>query len=629
MSLEDLEKNLYGLGRKKESKKESEKETPKIPAQKESQEEEKSSAPEENQSTLKWSGVSDKINQMTSSPIFLKVSQFSKVIFWLVVAALIIAGSFAGYYLSQYLKTKDFVFEANAPSKVLAGQPFEIKINIENKSKNTMRDSLVDIQIPEGVVGLGKYSDRQVIEENIGTLESGDSYQKSFSLAILDTNDPAKKIDVYFSYLPPNLNTKFEKKQTIEIFADQPAVGLNLSAPQKVFSGEQFEITASYKNLSDHNFSKVRLEMAYPAAFKFKESSPAPTSSNNIWITSMPGGIENNVSIKGSIVGPDSIFFDVKAKIFIELEGKEYPLGEKTANLGIASSPLSLSIIPNNDPNFVAFPGDTINYSVSYGNNTEDNLQDAVIKVKVSGVMFDLASYRGNGFFDSNSNTVIWNASQEPGLKNLSQGAKGTVSFSFKTKTIYPIKKLSDKNFSLKAEGEISSPTVPYYISSDKTVGVNSAETKIGGRTEISAYAGYNKKGPYPPQVNKPTRYLVHWIIKNYVTDKKDVKIKAVLQSGASWTGTVTANIDTDGLPTYNERTQEVSWDIARVIANKGVIGKPIETTFEIEIAPSISQANALLPLLSAVQLTASDEFTGLPVNTGADPLQTVDIVRQ
>jgi len=343
----------------------------------------------------------------------------------------------------------------------------------------------------------------------------------------------------------------------------------------------------------------------------------------------MPSGAENNVSIKGNIVGPENIFFDMEAKIFIELEGKEYPLIGKTANLGIASSPLSLSIVPNNDPNFVAFPGDTINYSVNYANNTEDNLQDAVIKVKVSGAMFDFASYQGNGFFDSNSNTVIWNASQEPGLKNLSPGAKGTVSFSFKTKAIYPIKKLSDKNFSLKAEGEISSPTVPYYISSDKTIGVNSVETKIGGRTEISAYAEYNKKGPYPPQVNKPTRYLVHWIIKNYATDKKDVKIKAVLQSGASWTGAVVANIDTDGLPTYNERTQEVSWSIGRVIANKGVAGKPRETTFEVEIAPSISQVNAPLPILSATQFTATDEFTNLQVDTGADTLQTVDIVRQ
>ncbi len=621
MSLEDLEKNLYGLGGKKEAKKE----TPKISTQKESA---KILAPEEKRLIPKWSEVSDKINQMTSSSVFSRISQFSKVIFWLVAAALIIAGSFAGYYLSQYLKTRDFVFEATAPDKVLAGRPFEIKIIIENKSKNTMRDSLIDIQIPEGVAGLGKYGDRQVIEENIGTLESGDSYENSFSLAILDTNEPIKKIDVYFSYLPPNLSTKFEKKQTIEIFSDQPAVGLNLGAPQKVFSGEQLEITASYKNFSDYNFSKVRLKMAYPPAFKFKGASPAPTSSNNIWVSPMPSGIENNVSIKGNIIGPDDTFFDVNAKIFIELEDKEYQLVEKTANLGIASSPLSLSIVSNNDPNFTAFPGDTVSYAVSYGNNTEDNLQDAIIKVKVSGAMFDFASYRGNGFFDSNSNTVVWNASQEPGLKNLSQGAKGSVFFSFKTKSIYPIKKLSDKNFYLKAEGEISSPTVPYYISSDKTVGVNSAETKIGGRTEIDAYAEYNKKGPYPPQVNKSTRYLVHWVIKNYATDKKDIKIRAVLQSGATWTGAAAANIDTDGLPTYNERTQEVSWNIGRVIANKGVLGKPIETTFEVEIAPSISQVGGLLPILSAVQLTATDEFTSLQVNAGAALIQTVDIVR-
>jgi len=624
MALEDVEKNLYGLGPKKDQK---EKKQEKISSQ-ESKQEKVQEPPRENP-LAKWSAASDKITQMAGSPFFSKIGKFSKVVFWLVVAALIIAGSVAGYYLSQYLKTKDFVFEVKAPSKILAGQPFEITVNIENKSKNQMRDSVIDIQLPESVTGLGKYSDRQIIEENVGNLASGDSIEKKFSLAILDTQEPRKKIDVYFSYLPPNLDTKFEKKQTIEIFSDQPAIGLNLSAPQKVFSGEQFEIDADYKNSSDFNFPKTRLELAYPAGFKFKDASPAPTSSKNVWISQMPSGAENNVSIKGSIVGPDQTFFDLKARIFIELEGKEYQLVEKTASFSIASSPLSLSIVPNNDPNYIASLGDTVSYRVGYRNNTDVNLQDAVIKVKVSGLMFDLASYQGNGFFDSANNVITWNTSQEPGLKSLAPNAEGAVSFSFKVKILYPIKKLSDKNFILKAQGEISSPTVPYYIASDKTVGLANTETKIGGRAEITAFAEYNKKGPYPPQINKPTRYLVHWIIKNYATDVKDVKINAVLRSGATWTNSVAANIDTDGLPIYNERTQEVSWSVSRIIANKGIVGKPIEATFEVEIAPSISQVGTPLPVLSDTQLTATDEFTNLQIKTGATSLQTVDIVRQ
>jgi len=624
MSLEDIEKNLYGLGSKKESKKE----IPKISSQESKQE--KTQEPPRQNPLAKWGAASDKITQMTQSSIFSKIGKFSKVVFWIVVTALIISGSVAGYYLSQYLKTKDFVFEAKAPSKILAGQPFEITVNIENKSKNAMRDATIDIQLPEGVAGLGKYSDRQVIEENIGNIASGDSYKNSFSLAILNITEPRKKIDVYFSYLPPNLNTKFEKKQTVEIFADQSALVLNLSVPQKVFSGEQFEINADYKNLSDFNFLKTRIELVYPKGFNFKSASPTPTSSNNIWISQTPSGIENNLSIKGSIVGPDQTFFDLKARLFIELDGKEYQLVEKTANFSIASSPLSLSIVANNNPNYVASLGDTITYRVGYQNNTEDNLQDAIIKVKVSGLMFDLTSYQGNGFFDSVANTIVWNASQDPALKNLAQGAQGAVSFSFKAKTSYPIKKLSDKNFILKAQGEISSPTVPYYVSSDKTVGLANLEIKVGGRTEISAFGEYNKKGPYPPLVNKPTRYLVHWVIKNYATDVKDVKINAVLRSGATWTNLVNANnaVDTDGAPTYNERTQEVSWSISKIIANKGVVGKPIEATFEVEIAPSISQVGSPLPILSDTQLSATDEFTNLQIKTGATSLQTADIVK-
>ncbi|MDI6717628.1 MAG: hypothetical protein QMD86_01065 [Patescibacteria group bacterium] len=542
-----------------------------------------------------------------------KFGSYMKRMFLIVTVVFFIAGGFGVYYLIQYNKTKDLRFIVKAPDKVMIGKPFDIVIDLENKSKSDLKKPKILIKFPDGALSISKTSDKQFIEENLGDLGQGAVLEKKYQAIILKDESSIKQFGVNFSYLPPNLNTRFEKNKIIEITADQPAIVFNLSTPQKVFNHETFEMSFNCRNLSDIKYDSIRVQLDYPSGFIFKEASSSPNTGKNIWIFNdfLPD-TQKNVAIKGWLEGPDQSFYDLKSRIFASIGGKDYLISEKNSTLNISSSPLSLGIIVNGNPNYIATANDSVNYEIAYKNNTDVGLSDAVVTAKMSGEMFDFSSLQTQGAFDSKTNTILWNAATTPELKLLAQGQTGKVAFSIKTKPNFPIKRMFDKNYLLKVQAEINSPTVPYNVSSDKTAGLAKIETKISGNAVLTETIEHIS-GPNPPLPNQSSVYAVRWTLKNYSTDIKDAQISSVSQPGIKWLNIVKSNVDT--IPLYNDRTGEIIWTIGKIVATKGVVGKPTEATFEIEITPNINQRNQVIQILSESRVSATDEFTGIQLS--------------
>ena len=163
-----------------------------------------------------------------------------------------------------------------------------------------------------------------------------------------------------------------------------------------------------------------------------------------------------------------------------------------------------------------------------------------------------------------------------PELRVLSAGDTGLATFQIRAKDQFSIRRLGDKNYYLKAEAKIDSPTVPYYLSAEKLRAWLLWKPKWRARlSETKAYfrdaaSGVINRGPWPPRVNQPTQYTVHWLITNYATDVRNVEVRAFLESGVDWTGQVKSN--TGSLPVYNERTQEIVWLINEIPATKELL---------------------------------------------------------
>jgi hypothetical protein len=196
------------------------------------------------------------------------------------------------------------------------------------------------------------------------------------------------------------------------------------------------------------------------------------------------------------------------------------------------------------------------------------------------------------------------------------------VNFSLSTKSAYPIRLLSDKNFVLKAVATIYSPTVPPNTAGGTgTQSIVELDSKVGGALTLAAQ-GYFVSGPFPPKVNKPTKYSVHWLITSYAADMKNVTVSASLQSGSSFTGVVTSNISSSA-PSYDSGTGLVTWTIPSIAAATGVLNKPLEATFQISNTPAVNQIGQTPTLVSQTSLTATDNFTGQTVAASDQPITT------
>ena len=565
---------------------------------------------------------------MSSNPFF---ANWTRRFFWLAVIALIIILIGSGFFIYQYLQSRGLIMEINGPAEVNIGVPFNLTVDFNNQSKNILRNSRLSLNLPEGAVILGATEEQRIFSEELGDIGLGSLSQKSFRLMLTKDENTLKRFTVFISYGSSGIGqARFEEYQDFDVRVKEPGVFLDLSLPNQVLSGEVFDLKINYRNLSREDFSGLELRLDYPASFAFESGNPKPAEANNFWeIENLSAGAEGKIIISGRLIGPSQSFYNFNAKLSINFLGRRYLVNQKSGSLTIAPSPLELTVSLNEQENYIAQLGEQLVYVVSYKNNSGVGLADVVLKAKLVGELFDFATLQTKANFNSLTNTLTWNVSNAPQLKVLSAGDAGAVTFQIRLKNQFPIKRLGDKNYYLKIEAGVESPTVPYYLSAGKTTGLANLETKVASLIKIEtkgyfrdAASGMVNRGSWPPKVNQPTQYTIHWLITNYAADVRNVEVRAFLESGVSWTGKVKSNADS--APVYNERTQEVVWLINRIAATKGVISSPLEVVFQIEAVPNITQLGNYQPLIKETTITAFDEFSETRLQNAAPGISTV-----
>lgn len=537
---------------------------------------------------------------------------------FIILAGIIIATVIVGgiFILRQFKDTKSLLVSLIVDSPVSLGKPFELEVNVSNESQNILKDTELIIELPDDIVFLGSSSEKKIDSKIIGNLGAGGLSQETFKLLALAGESTIKKIKATVSYLPESLGSRFEVSRDIDFSVVGSSIDLDLSMPQKVFSGEEFETTITYKNISDTDFEDLRLKINYPPLFKFKSASLEPEFGNNFWeLGDLRSNSAGKITIKGELLGQDDSFFEFRSTLETNLLGRSYTIAEKTASVAIAPSPLSITIELNDGQDFIAHLNDDLRYALTFTNNTDVALKDVIIKAKIIGQMFDLPSLNTAAAFRSVDNTLVWNFSNTPELGVIPAGQIGEVHFNFKVKDSYPIARLSDKNFTLKVEAEIESPTVPHSVASARTIGVAKIETKVGGQIKIEAQgffrdaaSGILNKGPWPLKVGERTNLTIHWLVSNYGTDVRDAEIKAFLGPNVRLTGVIKGNTNSE--PSYNERTQEIVWKLDSIPATKGILTAPLETIFQIEVTPSITDLGSPVTLIKDTSMKGTDQFT-------------------
>lgn len=544
------------------------------------------------------------------------------------VLVLILVG-IGGFYFYQGLTARGVALQIEGVNEVFIGVPTTITVMYANNGQSILSEAKVSLNLPEGISFVNGSPDQRIETKSVGDLGVGSAGKEEFQVVALQNPNKVKTVSASIDYVASKLGSRFQRDASSELAVNEPAIRVYLSAPEKVLSGEEFQFTLAYENISKYDFAGIEVRLEYPPTFNFAKSSVPPTEGNYLWhFGELRAGSKGELIIKGSALGKADSFLEMKSELSAALAGRRYAIDGKSARLSISPSSLPLAITVNNKTDYIASPGELLTYTISYQNNKNINFNEVVLRAKLAGEMYNMHTVSSNGFFSSVDNTLTWNAANTPGFENLGPGESGAVTFTIGVKNDYSIKRLNDKNFTLKVSAQIESPTVPPNVAAQKTVSLADIESKVKGRIVADVRAlfrdagsGIINKGPIPPRLNMPTHYTVHWKIANFSNDAESVQMSAHLESGVTFTGKVKSTIVS--VPAYNDRTGEVTWNIEKIVATKGVISDPVEATFQIAATPSVANVNQYMPLMSQTELHARDSFTGIDLVSVAAPLIT------
>lgn len=606
MALEDLERELFGAREKKTKKP-----RPPVP----SPEDEGSFGASERPLTFQ-----ERVRLITRSVILAVVA---------VLAVTAVVGGTLYLFFSREA-SRGIALSIEAPKEVMSGVPFDLVVSAENEIDGIAREAKITLDLPENVSALGVLSGgSEIVEESVGDIGGRSVMRKTFRLIAVGAPGEEKEIKASIEYVSGGRN-RFRTNEQTSFVVGEPAIKVTADIPERVIGNSAFEFKVEYENVSSFDFTGVALEIRYPSAFTFESASFSPDSLDNFWrLGALNARSKGTLIVKGSVssAGQEDILFPivVSANFF----GKDYVLLETEADVALAPSPLVLSVTANGADDYVARAGELITYLIRYENRSGIALADVVLRATLAGEMYETDSIGTQGRVDKDRGIVLWDTANVPAFRLLDANASGEVTLAVPLRTTFPIRRLSDKDFSVRLTVVAESPTVPSYLAAAKTTALAIHEAKLAGLATVQAKAFYRdaasaivNAGPLPPKVGTPTEYTVHWLITNYSTDAEDVTVRATLPSGVEWTGLVKPGSG-DSVPLYESSTREVVWTIDKVPAAKGVVNAPLEAVFQVRATPVASQVGSYQPILSETALTATDMWTGVPLTSRDGALST------
>ena len=529
----------------------------------------------------------------------LKVNYKKTVLATVVFVIIAIAGA-AYIFLGQ-----DFgrvILSVEAKEQVRIGEPFDISLILENNLDQEILETIMFLSLPDGVIFTDRRGDlRRATEEEV--MPAGSLRREIFTVVITEFSEN-KSFQIEARHLPPLLGRPITTSQELTVKV-QPLLDLNIEAPDQIISGEKFEWTFSYGNDTESVWN-IDFEIQIPE--ELKTDLPARR-------IRIDAGERKSETFSATTIMEEGRKFTMKVIARGYIGDKKYILSDASAEITVRPSPLSLRISRAQGQMGALRLGEEVIYALSLTNNSNTALQNVLAEVSLSGAMFDLNTIKTDGIIDTSARTITWNMTNVPGLAELPPGESKLLNFAINIQNAYPIRRLSDKDFTVIINARVSSPTIPRALNVLQTVNIASMTQKIAGKVAVSVKALYRdaaskiiNEGIFPPVVDQPTEYSIHWEARSYSTHMSEIEISTELPLGVDFVRQVKVEA---GELLFEPESRKVIWRIPKLLATTGVLSEPFIAIFQIKAIPSVEHIGGYMPILGGINITAMDDFTG------------------
>ena len=544
----------------------------------------------------------------------------NQILKWLIflVFLLAIVSFLSFWFRSPSFSESGVKLEIEGPTQVSVGDEVVYKLKYSNETKLDLNNMTFKFYYPEDSVVLKNGIIAKDLSETftLSQLSSGEKDEKEFKAFLVGDRGNIKTAKAELSYKAGELRTAFEKNTSLSTTIIGLPISLTLSAPPNSVPGQVVNYVLDYRNESGDDIVDLRFEFDYPDGFGVQRSTPAPNTGNYVWIVPVfKKGNGGRISIMGTLNGKEgetkNISVVLKRKI-----GDQYVNYEKAETSSTIANPLlGTEISVNNSSDYSSFPGDDLNYTIDYSNNSNYNLIGMNLTVKFEGEMYDISGLdTKGGYYDSSNNTILWNASTASDFSNLAPNKKGQVSFRVKLKNSIPSGSTGSKNLFVRASVRLSTPNVPFNVGGDEIFAESNLVTKISAQPTLKQIVYHNDPafgsfGPLPPEVGKETSFTVHWQVINPGNDMNGVRVSGILPAGVKWKNVVSVGLGQPE-PIFNKNTSEVTWNLGILPQGIGMTGTKYEASFQITVKPAVNQKGGSILLIKDSKLSGIDTFT-------------------
>lgn len=560
--------------------------------------------------------------------VFKKILGFASVLFFLALA-------YAGYIVftgSNFVSNNNIDIKLIGPVTSPAGEELSLDVDIINRNTTDLVLADLVITYPEGT----RNADDRVTNMTqdriaLGTIEKGKIVRHTVRSVLFGEENAKKNIKLSLEYRIEGSSNIFVKDKQYPIFIGSSPIAVHVDSALEVIPEQESEFRITIRSNSASIIKGLVFKAEYPFGFDFVSAVPSTTGDNATWILGdITPGEEREIILRGRILGGE-----LQERVFRFYTGTEDATDKMAIGTVFVTNSTSitlkrpfisadLSLDGKSDSVYVARAGEDIKGEITWQNNLDVPVNDAVIQARITGPMLDKLTIQGDqGFYRSVDNTILWDSSTLEGLKELKAGDVGRLQFSFAA-----VKPNVENNSTFRREEmkveltirakRLNEDKVPEEVVSGVSRTIKIA-SDLGLTTRLVRNIGpFVNTGPMPTMPEQPSTFTVLVSLKNSYNNVKDVVYTATLPQYVEWLG---QTYPTNSPVTYNADKRQITWQVGDMQPGIGYSSSAKDFAFQVSFLPSLGQLGSTPSIVLNQKIAGKDNFTGKITETKADPL--------
>ncbi len=501
------------------------------------------------------------------------------------------------------------------PATVASGEQIDLGVSLINENRTALSNVVLTVEYPEGAK-----ADQNTTEpltrtaENIKNIDKGSVHTTTTKLVLFGDKDAVKTLTFKMEYTVAGSNARFTKEKKYDVVIGSSPLLINITAPQEVNSGQQFQLQVTVTSNSGALLKGVLVKAEYPYGFAYTDSSLAPESDKQTWnIGDLKNGEKKVFTVKGNIIAQDNeerTFRFMVGTEGVEQNTIETVLGTAMPTISLRKPFFNAALSLGGDPASVVAvsPTGRIGGELSITNSLADSLSNVVAEISMNGSALNKGGVRvsDGGFYQSNQNVIVWDRNANSNFELLRPGETARGSFELQDFIVPQNMKNPEITFdvTLRAVRSLVGGGVDN-VTSTMTKKLRFLTT-LGISTRSLRGGTFANTGPVPPMRDTSSTYTVEWAISNTHNEVSGAVMKTTLPVYVDWVGAVSPNTEN---VTYDADKRTVTWNAGTVPALAGYSTSAKKVFFQVRLNPSISQVGVAPALTNTVTISGLDTF--------------------